>query len=94
MYQEIVAMIQQFDNGYTDSDYKKAQGEACLHPRVYYDTDDIKIEINSDPHRLFCYIVTIENKNTGKSNKVYVNSEDYEEIRKKIEKYDFVMSYA
>ena len=89
----IVKDIKKYDNGYTDKDYFNAKGEGCLHPRLQYESKDIKIEIWSDPHRLFCYVVKINDLNSSAKENIYIDSSYYEALQKELEKYDLVKSY-
>lgn len=81
---ELYQLIKPYDNGYTDEDYKKAQGEKCLHDRGTYlnkNFSSIKVNIQSDPHRLFTYMVYIYNLEENTYKKIYVNESEYFEIQ-------------
>ena len=81
---DIYTLIKPYDNGYTDEDYKNAEGEECLHERGRFIIDYNKyifVQIDSDPHRLGTYIVTFHNYNNGEVKNIYVNERDYFEIQ-------------
>ena len=81
---ELYNLIKPYDNGYTDEDYKNAEGEECLHERGRFIIDYNKyifVQIDSDPHRLGTYIVTFHNYNNGEVKNIYVNERDYFEIQ-------------
>lgn len=83
-FNELYNLIKPYDNGYTDEDYNNTEGEACLHDRGTYLNENIstiKVNIQSDPHRLFTYIVNIYNLNDNTFEKIYVNSSDYDAIK-------------
>lgn len=103
IYYDLISVIQPFDNGYTNEDYNKAKGEDCLHDRGTYENNEfpkIKVKIQSDPHRLFTYIVIVYNLNENTHVKIYVNESDYEVIQNllkekgfiRTDKYDLVAS--
>ena len=92
-YEKILNELKKFDNGYTEEDYNSAKGEDCLHPRVKYSSKNIEIEIWSDPHRLFCYVVKVRDLDALKFTKFYMDTDDYETIQKHLEKYNLIKSY-
>ena len=93
--QEIINTINKYDNGYTNEDYMAAKGEKCLHPRIQYESDVLKlrIEIWADPHRLFCYLVKIYDLNEATCKIVYIDTNNYDSIQQDLEKFDLVQSY-
>ena len=94
-FEELMNKFSKFDNGYTDEDYQNASGEDCMHPRVSYELSEfgITIGISSDPHRLFCYYVTVMDWGRMYTQSFFMNSEDYENIQKVIEEYNHIKTY-
>ena len=92
-FEKLVNELSEFDNGYTEEDYNSAQGEDCLHPRIKYASKNIEVEIWSDPHRLFCYVVKVRDLDALTFTKFYMDTDDYEAIQKHLEKYNLIKSY-
>ncbi|MGN1344838.1 MAG: M56 family metallopeptidase [Traorella sp.] len=92
LYQDCIDFISLYNNGYTDEDYNAAEGEICLHPRGEFIFKDVSVYISSDPHRLFCYIVKIEDSLNQISTKIYMDSDNYEDIKDYLLNQGFVYS--
>lgn len=92
VFDELYKLIKSYDNGYTDEDYMNAEGEECLHDRGIFKNDEYKeiyVRIESDPHRLNTYIVTMNNYNNGESEKIYIDEIKYVEIQDKLKEKGF-----
>lgn len=81
-YNDVVTIMKEYGNQYTDEDYKNAEGEKCLHPRGEYECEEMNVEIWSDPHCLHSYFVTI--KNNEESIKIYFDESDYLSIQENL----------
>ena len=88
-YEALLFEIKKYDNGLSDDDY--AGQEICLHDRGLYENGEVTVQIYSEPHIYYPYIVDITLKGeSAKRDRTYVDSDSYEDIQNLLESYGFV----